>query len=142
MDFSWRRANLAAILALLIAGGAVLCWHVADQSVRAGEEIPVNPSRVAQGRDLVDPNTASCASIRRLPGMGQAKAQAIIAWREGHKDQPFREARDLSRIRGIGPVLTHRIAPYLDLPSKSPADETGDDSADNDSAWQGSPGSP
>ena len=74
--------------------------------------------------------------------MGQAKAQAIIAWREGHKDQPFREARDLSRVRGIGPVLTHRAAPYLDLPSKTIADETDDDSADGDSAWQSGTGSP
>jgi competence ComEA-like helix-hairpin-helix protein len=142
MDFTWRRANLAAILAILIAGGALLGWKVTEQSVRAGEQIPVNPSRVAQGRDLINPNTASYASIRRLPGMGQAKAQAIIDWRESHKDLPFREARDLSQIRGIGPVLTHRVAPYLDLPSKTPVDETDDDSADDDSPWQREPGSP
>ena len=142
MDFTWRRSNLAAVLVFLVAGGALLTWKVAGQSVRAGEDIPVDSSRVAQWRDRIDPNTASYASMRRLPGLGQAKAQAIIAWRESHKDQPFEKAADLSRIRGFGTVLPRRVAPYLDLPSKTAAPETDDDSADGDSAWQGGPVSP
>jgi hypothetical protein len=142
MDFTWRRPNLAAVLALLIAGGAVLVWRVTGQSVLAAGEIQVDSARVAQGWDRIDPNTASYASMRRLPGLGQAKAQDIIVWRESHKDQPFREAKDLSRIRGFGTVLPRRVAPYLDLPSKTTAQETDDESAEGDSAWQGPPASP
>jgi hypothetical protein len=142
MDFTWRRPNLAAILVFLIAGGAVLAWRMTGQSVQAGEDIPVDSPRVAQGWDRIDPNTASYASLRRLPGLGQHKAQDVIAWRENHKDQPFREARDLSRIRGFGTVLPRRVAPYLDLPLKTTAQETDDDSADGDSAWQGETAAP
>jgi hypothetical protein len=142
MDFTWRRPNLAAVLAFLIAGGAVLAWQMAGQSVQAGEDIPVDSSRVAQGQDRIDPNTASYASLRRLPGLGPAKAQNIIAWRESHKDQPFRQAGDLSRIRGFGTVLPRRVAPYLDLPMKTSVPETDDDSTDADSAWQGQTASP
>lgn len=137
MDFTWRRHDLAAVLIFLIADGAILALRMTGQSVLAGEEIPVNSSRVAQGQERIDPNTASYASLRRLPGLGQAKAQNIIIWRESHKDQPFREAKDLSQIRGFGTALPRRIAPYLDLPLKTTTQETDDDSADGDSAWQG-----
>jgi competence protein ComEA len=134
MDISWRSANLAAMLSLLIVASGILAWQSLQSTVNATEEIPINPARVAMGLDRIDPNTASYASLRRMPGMGPVKAQAIVNWREQHKDFTFRKADDLRQIRGIGPVLSAKMAPHMDLPSKNQPDD-----ADDDSTWQDDP---
>jgi competence ComEA-like helix-hairpin-helix protein len=131
MDFSWRPFNLAVMLVLLIAAGAAMAWQTSRSVVNATDEIPVTPSRVAQGLDRIDPNTACYASLRRVPGVGPVKAQAIIDWRQQHKDQPFQKAENLDDVPGIGPVLVRKMAPFLNLPSSTPPDES-----DDDSAWQ------
>ena len=52
-------------------------------------------------------NDASAAELSaRLSGVGQAKAEAIIAWRRDHG--PFRQVDDLSQVKGIGPGLLKR----------------------------------
>ncbi len=49
----------------------------------------------------VDLNTADAATLARdLKGIGPARAEAIIAWREAHG--PFRSPEDLVLVQGIG----------------------------------------
>lgn len=47
----------------------------------------------------VDIQTASAAELETLPGVGPARAQAIIEYRTR---TPFRRAEDLMRVDGIG----------------------------------------
>ena len=53
----------------------------------------------------VDVNTASAAELERLPKVGPAMAQRIVAYRRQHG--PFLTTDDLLRVRGIG-VATYR----------------------------------
>lgn len=63
----------------------------------------VPPSR--EGK--IDVNTADAASLsRHLKGVGEKKAQAIVAYREEHG--PFRSLRDLEHVKGIGPALLRK----------------------------------
>lgn len=49
----------------------------------------------------VDINTADAKTLaRELQGIGLARAQAIVEYRE--KNGPFKSAEDLSKIKGIG----------------------------------------
>jgi competence protein ComEA len=48
---------------------------------------------------MVDIQTASAAELESLPGVGPARAQAIIAYRTR---TPFRRVEDILRVEGIG----------------------------------------
>lgn len=49
----------------------------------------------------VDINTADAATLaRELKGIGPARAEAIVAWREANG--PFRSPEDLVLVQGIG----------------------------------------
>lgn len=67
--------------------------------------------------DRVDPNTADWPELTRLPEIGEVTAKRIVAYREEHRrDQGgpvFRSAKDLSRVRGIGPKTVQAIEPHL-----------------------------
>jgi competence protein ComEA len=55
----------------------------------------------------LDLNLASAQDLDRLPGIGPAKAQAIVAYRQKHG--PFRSGPDLAGVPGIGPSLAARL---------------------------------
>ena len=63
----------------------------------------------------INPNTASIASLVRLPGIGKARAMDIIHYRQNQKpDEPvFLSAHDLQAIRGIGPKTVSALEPWL-----------------------------
>jgi competence ComEA-like helix-hairpin-helix protein len=54
----------------------------------------------------VDINRASAAELEALPGIGAAKAAAII---EERQTRPFASVEDLERVRGIGPALLAQL---------------------------------
>ncbi len=52
----------------------------------------------------VDVNTADAKTLaRELQGIGMAKAEAIVAYRE--KNGPFKSADDLAKVKGLGKKL-------------------------------------
>lgn len=57
--------------------------------------------------DPVDINTADVQSLsKNIKGIGKAKAQAIIAYREKHGK--FQMVNDLVKVKGIGPKLIEK----------------------------------
>jgi competence protein ComEA len=74
------------------------------------------PDRQITGK--INPNTASWASLARLPGIGPVRAQAIVTYREKcagrvPTSRVFGSADDLARIKGIGPATITQISSYL-----------------------------
>ena len=52
----------------------------------------------------VDVNTADAKTLaRELDGVGMAKAEAIVSYRE--KNGPFKGADDLAKVKGLGKKL-------------------------------------
>ena len=52
----------------------------------------------------VDVNTADAKTLsRELQGIGMAKAEAIVSYRE--KNGPFKSADDLAKVEGLGKKL-------------------------------------
>jgi competence protein ComEA len=52
-------------------------------------------------------NASTADDLDALPGIGPARARAIVAWRERHG--PFRSAGELAAVPGIGPDLAARL---------------------------------
>ena len=83
-----------------------------------GGPAPSGPARLVLGLAL-DPNTADPASLEALPGIGPARAQAIVAARCAER---FASLRDLERVPGIGPAGRARLEPFLAVdPAAEPA---------------------
>ncbi|HSN13703.1 MAG TPA: helix-hairpin-helix domain-containing protein [Anaeromyxobacteraceae bacterium] len=72
----------AAALALLLAAPHALA---AKKALGPGERIDVNRATVSE--------------LMRLPGVGEKRAQAIVAYRAR---QPFRRPEDVVRVKGLG----------------------------------------
>ncbi len=68
------------------------------------------PAEQPAAAGVVNVNEATLQQLVLLPGVGPARAQAIIAHRE---QRPFRRVDDLLQIRGIGRVTLERLRPYV-----------------------------
>lgn len=107
-----------AIAIVLISTGYSLTRRVANNQYS-----PAFASRVTQ--TTIDPNTASWASLVRIPGVGPARAEKILAWRKIHltKAMPvvFKNLEDLRKIPSFGPKTVASIAEYLRFPMRRSA---------------------
>ncbi|MDX2176400.1 MAG: ComEA family DNA-binding protein [Candidatus Sumerlaeia bacterium] len=72
----------------------------------------------ASAGGLIDVNTADQKLLETLPGIGPAKARAILDDRAAKG--PFRSAEDLDRVSGIGPKTVERLRPYLSFGAAEP----------------------
>ncbi len=70
---------------------------------------PPVPSADAGG--AVDLNMATVDDLRRLPGIGPRRAQAIVDLRA--KIGGFKRVEDLMRVRGLGRAATRRLRPLV-----------------------------
>lgn len=61
----------------------------------------------------VDINEADAATLAGLNGIGQARAEAIIAYRKTHG--PFRSIDDLANVKGIGPAFIDKNREQLSV---------------------------
>ena len=58
-------------------------------------------------------NTATRGQLISLPGIGEAKADAILAWRAANG--AFTSLEDLLDVPGIGPGILEELKPFLML---------------------------
>ena len=58
-------------------------------------------------------NTATVAELESLPGIGPAKAEAIVKHREEHGS--FKEAADLKQVKGIGDKVYEKISREVEV---------------------------
>jgi competence protein ComEA len=70
------------------------------------------PARLLFGMQL-DLNREDARALEALPGIGAARAGAIVRERER---RPFRGLDDLERVRGIGPATRRALAGLADTP--------------------------
>ena len=115
LDLRWTGANLRAMLflCLLCAGG--LAVSAAWARFELGERPAVDTRRSQAAADLVNPNAASGASLRRLPELGPACIGAILDYRRDHGPAAFKDPNDLMRVRGIGHATLQAFRDYLEF---------------------------
>ncbi|MBV4539630.1 ComEA family DNA-binding protein [Pseudomonas vlassakiae] len=101
------RNTVLNYLLLPLFAGLSFSLSAAPATVGAVKEpIPV-VSQMDSQQTLVDLNKADAAVLQReLNGIGKAKAEAIVAYREANG--PFTSVDELLEIKGIGNALLER----------------------------------
>lgn len=97
-----RKTLMALVGALVLAAVATVPVSVATADER-----------------LVDINAASIAQLAELKGIGPAKAEAIVAYRD--RSGPFKSVDDLQQVSGIGEKLLATLRSQITVGSAAPA---------------------
>ncbi len=96
----------------------------------AFEGVPRAPASggrsVATPEDPVILNSAGVDDLRRLPGIGEKRAVAIVALRD--RLGRFRAVEDLMKVRGIGRATLRRLRPLIRIEASRAADAGAVDS--------------
>lgn len=66
---------------------------------------------------VVDMDVAPMALIESLPGIGPVLAARVVADR--NQNGPFGSLEGLQRVKGIGPAMAERLAPYVTFSGRS-----------------------
>ena len=103
------RAALPALLAMVLAAGPA---HAAKPA-RLGGPAVTEGAAASSSAGAVNINSASETELDLLPGVGPAKAQAVLAYRA--KYGPFKKIEDLVRVKGFGRKTVAKLRPYLSL---------------------------
>ena len=81
--------------------------NIIEEEIISGSDIGNNENTPK----LLNINTASLNELISLPGIGNAKASAIISYREANG--PFKSTADIQNVKGIGPSLYEKIKAYI-----------------------------
>ena len=73
------------------------------------------PAYAADG--VVNVNTATAEELVRLPGIGDAKARAILDYRK--EKGAFKSVEQLREVKGIGDAALERLRPHLAIEGKT-----------------------
>ena len=115
-----ERRALALIAALLVLTAAArylerpqpVLEDVPALDLAALEAASRSPAKSSGPMEPLDPNTATASELDRLPGVGPALAERIVAERARAR---FVVLEDLLRVRGVGAAMLEKLAPHVSL---------------------------
>lgn len=102
-----RKNLLTALLLPLIASLSFTVNAAPTNATTMVEPMAMVAQTSQSATPLVDLNSADALTLQKeLNGIGKAKAEAIVAYREAHG--PFASVDELLEIKGIGNALLER----------------------------------
>ena len=89
---------------------AITVTSAGKQEESAPEESDDPAPGILEG-ERINVNTASAEDLDRLPGIGEVRAAAIVAWREAYG--PFETVEELLEVDGIGEGILDGLRDYV-----------------------------
>ena len=82
------------------------------------EEIPINNTKtntnsIKETDKRISINTASVNELMTINGIGKAKAEAIVSYR--NKNGLFKDIKDITKVSGIGNATYEKIKDYIKI---------------------------
>lgn len=74
---------------------------------------PTESTKPSKAKTKTNINTATMAQLTDLPGIGDSKAKAIIAYREQGKG--FKSLDELMKVKGIGPKIYENLKEFITI---------------------------
>jgi hypothetical protein len=117
----WSIIHRRALLVIFSAVLVYLVYVTMRDRVYVPDPLPPRSPLADRLADRIDPNTADVATLAALPGLGEKRAMAIVAFREKVQQREpgaiaFQGEFDLLKIRGIGAAMVENLRPYLMFP--------------------------
>ena len=110
----WTRQPARPVAAIVIAT-LVAC---ALPSAFSRSPIPPTTSSRPAFDTRLDLNAATFEELVMLPGIGEARARAILDHRKAHG--PFESIESLDAVRGFGPRTIEDLLPFLMVSPQAP----------------------
>ena len=118
-----EKAVLCITAALLLAMGGLRLWEgrarTLPENRPAAEEAAPSPPTGKR----VDINTADEETLMTLPGIGETRAKAIVAYRAEHG--PFRYVEELLSVPGIGEGILNELMDHITAGGTEYAENSG-----------------
>jgi competence protein ComEA len=111
LRFVLRQLDQASAAICLVGALVVIAVCQVHLAWRREGTVEIDRTEAREAALVVDLNTAEWAELANLPGIGEALARRIVAYREDHG--PFRRVADLSLVDGIGPIKLAQVQSYL-----------------------------
>lgn len=120
--FGWTLSQRRGLIVLLAVLLAFLTWQSFRNRLYISDPQPHEGTRAAELESRIDPNSADWQTLAAIPGLGEKRAKAIVAYRESmHRLNPasviYQRPADLLQVRGIGTATADNLRPYLVFPS-------------------------
>ena len=106
-----RRSAQVALAVFLVLLLGLLAYRGYGNGLRA------RPTELLPTAGAVDLNTADVAELEQVPGLGPARAKAIVVARAA---APFDEPGDLDRVPGFGPAIVEKVRPFVRAEADDP----------------------
>lgn len=116
-DMRQARQNRIQSFAFVISVLVAVCFSCGFVSHLGDIESAVSRCEI-ELEVRINPNDAAVESLARLPGLGIARAAAIVAYRESSAKKngdhrAFENSDDLQKVKGIGPKIAYNVSEWL-----------------------------
>jgi len=111
---------LGAVFLAFLAGWALRGTTAArpvqvetERVLAASRHEPLSLNAPSESGGKVNINTADAEELQTLPGIGEKRAEDIVAYREANG--PFRIVEELTNVKGIGESVLEGLIDYVSV---------------------------